>query len=71
MLERIALEFEPGRRYDESEVNVIVGRFLDDYAALRRHLVDGGFLDRESGVYWRAGDRSISDGRGPGTRAWE
>jgi hypothetical protein len=57
VLERIALEFEPGRHYDESEVNVIVGRFLDDYAALRRHLVDGGFLDRESGVYWRAGGR--------------
>jgi len=57
VLERVALEFEPGRHYDEQEVNVIVGRFLHDYASLRRHLVDGGFLDREGGVYWRAGGR--------------
>jgi len=57
VLERIALEFEPGERYDERHVNVIVGRFLNDYAALRRYLVDGGFLDREDGVYWRTGGR--------------
>jgi hypothetical protein len=57
VLERIALEFEPGVRYDEREVNVIVGAFLNDHAALRRYLVDEGFLDREAGVYWRAGGR--------------
>jgi hypothetical protein len=38
-------------------VNVIVGRFFNDYAALRRSLVDEGFLERERGVYWRAGGR--------------
>jgi len=27
----------------------------DDTAALRRYLVDEGFLDREAGDYWRAG----------------
>ena len=57
VLERIALEFEPGVHYEELEVNVIVGRFFNDYAALRRYLVDGGFLDREHGVYWRSGGR--------------
>jgi hypothetical protein len=57
VLERIALEFEPGRRYDEQEVNVIVGAFYNDYAAIRRSLVDEGFLDRDHGVYWRAGGR--------------
>jgi len=57
ILERIALEFEPGVRYDEKEVNVIAGRFLNDYASLRRYLVDEGFLDREGGVYWRTGGR--------------
>jgi len=57
VLERIAMEFEPGRRYDEREVNVIVGAFHNDYASVRRHLVDGGFLDRDHGVYWRAGGR--------------
>ena len=49
VLERIALEFEPGVRYDEKEVNAIVGRFFNDYASLRRYLVDEGFLDREHG----------------------
>ncbi|MGZ4133316.1 MAG: DUF2087 domain-containing protein [Actinomycetota bacterium] len=57
VLERIAIEFEPGRRYDEKEVNVVVGRFYNDYAAIRRYLVDERFLDRDHGVYWRAGGR--------------
>jgi hypothetical protein len=57
VLGRIALEFEPGRHYDEKEVNVIVGAFFNDHAALRRYLVDEGFLDRDHGIYWRAGGR--------------
>ena len=57
VLERVALEFEPGRRYDEKEVNAIVGAFFTDHASLRRYLVDEGFLDRDHGVYWRAGGR--------------
>jgi hypothetical protein len=57
VLERISLEFEPGLRYDEREVNAMVGVFFADHAALRRYLVDEGFLDREHGVYWRSGGR--------------
>jgi biotin operon repressor len=57
VLERIALEFDPGVRYDEPTVNAVVGRFHADHASLRRYLVDEGFLDREAGVYWRAGGR--------------
>jgi hypothetical protein len=57
VLERLALEFEPGVRYDEKTVNAIVGRFFNDYAAIRRYLVDEGFLDRERGEYWRSGGR--------------
>ncbi len=55
VLERIAIEFEPGRRYDEKEVNTMVARLFTDHAALRRALVDEGFLDRDHGEYWRAG----------------
>ena len=55
VLERIALEFEPGVRYDEKAVNVIVSRFHTDHAAIRRYLVDEGFLTRERGQYWRSG----------------
>ena len=57
VLERIAIEFEPGTRYDEREVNAIVGRFFNDYTSIRRYLVDDGFLAREHGEYWRAGGR--------------
>jgi hypothetical protein len=57
VLERIALEFEPGVRYDERAVNAIVGRFHRDHAAIRRYLVDEGFLDRDHGAYWRSGGR--------------
>lgn len=57
MLERIALEFEPGIRYDERTVNAIVGRFFNDHASLRRYLVDEGLLAREGGEYWRTGGR--------------
>lgn len=56
-VERIALEFEPGVRYDEKTVNVMVGRFFNDFASIRRYLVDEGFLSRERGEYWRTGGR--------------
>jgi hypothetical protein len=41
--------------YTEKEVNTILRRFHVDTAALRRYLVDEGFMDRESyGTrYWR------------------
>lgn len=57
VLERIALDFEPGRRYPEADVNETLTRYHDDYATLRRYLVDEGFLDRGAGCYWRAGGR--------------
>jgi hypothetical protein len=57
VLERISIEFEPGVRYDEKEVNAVLGRFFNDHATLRRLLVDEGFLVRDHGVYWRGGGR--------------
>jgi hypothetical protein len=57
VLERIAIEFEPGRDYDEKEVNVVLSAFFNDHASLRRYLVDEGFLDRDHGRYWRSGGR--------------
>jgi hypothetical protein len=57
VLERLALEFEPGIRYREAEVNDLLRRFHDDHATLRRLLVDEGLLDRAAGEYWRAGGR--------------
>jgi hypothetical protein len=54
-LTRLALEFDVGVRYTEREVNETLKRFHPDYAALRRFLVDDGFLSRERGEYWRTG----------------
>ena len=55
VLDRLAQEFEPGRRYPERTVNTMLSRWHDDPAALRRYLVDEGFLSRDAGVYWRTG----------------
>jgi hypothetical protein len=57
ILQRLALEFEVGERYPERQVNRILERFHPDVAALRRYLVDEGFLSRERGEYWRTGGR--------------
>ena len=55
VLDHLAQLFEPGERYPELEVNRRLRAVHDDVAALRRYLVEEGFLDRESGVYWRIG----------------
>jgi len=55
LLDFICQSFEPGRRYSEAEVNAVLRALHDDYAALRRYLVDGEFLSREDGYYWRSG----------------
>jgi hypothetical protein len=55
VLDHVAHAFEPGRRYAERDVNVVLRAFFADYAALRRYLVDEGFLAREGGEYWRTG----------------
>lgn len=53
VLEWLAREFDPGARYPEREVNAILLRRYADFASLRRFLVDFGYLERESGIYWR------------------
>lgn len=55
LLDWLAQDFEPGRRYTEARVNLILGRRHADTAAWRRYLVDHGFLDRADGEYWRSG----------------
>lgn len=55
VLDRLAQEFETGRTYPEREVVAVLTRFHDDHAALRRYLVEDGFLARDAGVYRRCG----------------
>lgn len=53
ILEKLVEEFEPERRYTELEVNRILLEFHEGVATLRRDLVDLGYMERESGIYWR------------------
>jgi hypothetical protein len=55
VLDHIAQRFELGHTYPEAQVDEILRSFHDDHAALRRYLVDEGFLTRDNGVYWRTG----------------
>ena len=57
ILDRIVQDFEVGVRYSEPRVNDILQRWHPDHAALRRYLVDDGFLERQGGggSYWRCG----------------
>lgn len=50
----LATQFQEGRIYNEAEVNAVLGRYHEDYATLRRGLINYGFLRRERGgsQYW-------------------
>lgn len=55
VLDHLSQQFEPGEKYDETEVNNRLRAFHPDVAALRRYLVEEGFLERADGQYWRSG----------------
>lgn len=55
VLDHVAQSFELGKTYPEGEVDAVLRGFHHDHAALRRYLVDEGFLTREENVYWRTG----------------
>ncbi len=52
VMDELARSFEWGRLYDEKEVNAILKTFHEDYASLRRELIDEGIMLRESSRYW-------------------
>ena len=55
VLDHICRVFAVGERYVEADVNAALLPLHEDVAALRRHLVDEGFLTRGGGEYWRTG----------------
>jgi hypothetical protein len=67
LLDAVAQAFEPGVRYSEAVVSGFLATVHDDYAALRRYLVDGEFLSRDHGEYWRTA--GTVDLRAPGRPA--
>jgi len=51
--ELIAERFEPGRVYEEQEVNAIISHFYEDYCTIRRDLIGEGIFRREGTRYVR------------------
>lgn len=54
ILEYIIDKFEPNQRYSEKEVNEIIKSTIDDYASIRRYLIEFGFMERnnDGSEYW-------------------
>lgn len=52
VMQEIARSFEWGRLYDEKEVSAILRNFHDDFASLRREMIDQRIMMRENGRYW-------------------
>lgn len=48
-----AERFQPGVYYSEKQVNEMIQRHYEDYATVRRSMIDMGLMTRENGVYWR------------------
>jgi Uncharacterized protein conserved in bacteria len=54
ILRKITSQFEYGRRYTEKEVNSILMPVYEDYATIRRYLIEYGFMERTNDCkeYW-------------------
>ena len=53
VLKVIASKLSPDTKYPEKELNAIIANFHDDTAAIRRHMIEFGILERDGdSVYW-------------------
>jgi hypothetical protein len=54
ILKKIAGQFEPGRKYSEKEINAVLEDIYDDFATIRRYLIEYGFMNRtnDGKEYW-------------------
>lgn len=54
VLEEIAKNFSPKKKYSEKEINTLLKRIYEDYVTLRRALIEYGFLERTNNgsTYW-------------------
>jgi len=51
VLAEIVKVFEKNREYTEKEVNLIMADFNEDFAALRRYMIEFRLMVRENGIY--------------------
>ena len=55
VLHHIAKDLSPAERYPEKVLNQIISKYHDDTAAIRRHMIEYGILERDAeSVYWVA-----------------
>jgi len=53
VLQHIASDLSPGAKYPEKELNLIIAKYHDDTAAIRRYMIEYRILERDSeSVYW-------------------
>ena len=53
VLRYLAEKFAPDRTYTEQEVSFLLLNYYEDYASLRREMVDTGLMERANGIYRR------------------
>ncbi len=56
VLRFLASKIDPGRTFTEQEVSFLLLEYHEDYASLRREMVDTGLMARENGIYQRLFD---------------
>ena len=53
VLRHIAGNLSADTKYPEKELNAIIANYHDDTAAIRRHMIEFGILERDGdSVYW-------------------
>ncbi len=53
VLEWLVEMLDRRKRYTEKEINAFLKRFHEDFATLRRELIDRQYMRREESIYWR------------------
>ena len=54
IMQKLITDFDIGKQYTENAVNEVIKQYYDDYASVRRCMIEYGFLDRngDGTQYW-------------------
>lgn len=53
ILDWFAAKFEMGVEYPEKQVNEIIVKHHEDYATIRRELINRRYMERKNSIYWK------------------
>jgi hypothetical protein len=60
VLLHIARDLARNNKFPEKELNAIIAKYHHDTAAIRRHMIEYGILERDAGsVYWVSNTQSL------------